>query len=353
MILKGGALLAAYGARRPTRDIDLQARSVQADIEQVKVLVAGIAAFDLDDGLVFDTAAATAHTIRDDDQYSGVRVGVAGTLANARLSLHVDVNVGDPIWPAPSAVDVPRLLGCTITVVGYPLSMVLAEKIVTAVQRGTANTRWRDFADIYLLTRHHRIAGDDLRGSLNEVAAYRRVRLHRWPRSWSATPRWANRDGRRGIDAAGWALASRLRSASWSMRWSASPTRCCWGHRFRMPGIPRLIAGADADRVTAARPRSARSSDLVVDDLSTSKWSSQVNLRSVGNAVDDVLAPGVSLRPGPGRAPPAHDRLPRPGHAPVARIRSRRAVRPAGSSRWRRRRRPRSGRRRGSGWSRR
>lgn len=177
LILKGGALLAAYGARRPTRDIDLQARSVQADIEQVKVLVAGIAAFDLDDGLVFDTAAATAHTIRDDDQYSGVRVGVAGTLANARLSLHVDVNVGDPIWPAPSAVDVPRLLGGNITVVGYPLSMVLAEKIVTAVQRGTANTRWRDFADIYLLTRHHRIAADDLRGSLNEVAAYRRVRL--------------------------------------------------------------------------------------------------------------------------------------------------------------------------------
>ena len=26
-----------------------------------------------------------------------------------------------------------------------------AEKIVTALQRGTANTRWRDFADIYLL----------------------------------------------------------------------------------------------------------------------------------------------------------------------------------------------------------
>lgn len=30
--------------------------------------------------------------------------------------------------------------------------MVLAEKLVTAVQRGTANTRWRDFADVYLLT---------------------------------------------------------------------------------------------------------------------------------------------------------------------------------------------------------
>jgi hypothetical protein len=45
---------------------------------------------------------------------------------------------------------VPRLLGGSITVRGYPLSMVFAEKIVTAVQRGTVNTRWRDYADIVL-----------------------------------------------------------------------------------------------------------------------------------------------------------------------------------------------------------
>jgi hypothetical protein len=36
--------------------------------------------------------------------------------------------------------------------------MVLAEKIITAVQRGTANTRWRDFVDVYLLTGAHRLS---------------------------------------------------------------------------------------------------------------------------------------------------------------------------------------------------
>lgn len=35
---------------------------------------------------------------------------------------------------------------------GYPRVMVLAEKIVTAIQRGTANTRWRDFVDIVALS---------------------------------------------------------------------------------------------------------------------------------------------------------------------------------------------------------
>lgn len=33
--------------------------------------------------------------------------------------------------------------------------MVYSEKIVTAVARGTVNTRWRDFADMYLLARRH------------------------------------------------------------------------------------------------------------------------------------------------------------------------------------------------------
>jgi len=95
---------------------------------------------------VFDPAGATARTIRDEDRYSGARVSLTATLSNARLSLHVDVNVGDPIWPAPTTVQVPRLLGGSITVTGYPLPMVPAEKITTAVQRGTANTRWRDIA---------------------------------------------------------------------------------------------------------------------------------------------------------------------------------------------------------------
>lgn len=48
--------------------------------------------------------------------------------------------------------------------------MVLAEKIVTATERGTANTRWRDFADIYLLTTIHTIPADTTRRAIHVVA---------------------------------------------------------------------------------------------------------------------------------------------------------------------------------------
>ena len=66
-------------------------------------------------------------------------------------TFHIDVSVGDPVWPAPEMIELPCLLEGSVQQRGYPAEAVLAEKIVTAGQRGTVNTRWRDFADIYLL----------------------------------------------------------------------------------------------------------------------------------------------------------------------------------------------------------
>lgn len=156
-VLKGGVLLAAYDTRRPTRDIDLRGRNVDGEPEAVRVLIAEIASADLGDGVVFDTASTRVEIIRDEDEYQGVRVVMGATLATARMVFHVDVNVGDPVVPPERSVELPRLLGGMLRIAGYPLAMVHAEKILTAVERGTANTRWRDFADIATLAVHHDI----------------------------------------------------------------------------------------------------------------------------------------------------------------------------------------------------
>jgi hypothetical protein len=170
-------LLAAYDTRRPTRDIDLQATHLAGDADTVLALVRDIAAVHKDDGLAYDAGSATAEVIRDEEEYSGVRVRLVGHLSRARIPFHVDVNVGDPIVPPPAQVEVPRLLGGAITVRGYPLSMVFAEKIVTAVQRGTVNTRWRDYADIALLSAAHDVDGDELAASIDVVATHRNATL--------------------------------------------------------------------------------------------------------------------------------------------------------------------------------
>jgi hypothetical protein len=50
-ILKGGALLAAYQARRPTRDIDFAATGMSNEAEAVLQLIRQIAQIPMDDGL--------------------------------------------------------------------------------------------------------------------------------------------------------------------------------------------------------------------------------------------------------------------------------------------------------------
>jgi len=176
-ILKGGVLLAALDARRPTRDIDFAAREIENSAEKVLSAARTIAAISLEDGMEFDSIGATAETIREEDSYSGIRVTLGGTLSRAAIRFHVDVNVGDPIWPAPQQIAIPRLIDGMIAVRGYPLEMVLAEKIATALERGTTNTRWRDFVDIHVLTGRYAINAQTLKSSMQRVAQFRDAEL--------------------------------------------------------------------------------------------------------------------------------------------------------------------------------
>src|ERR1035441_1719003 len=128
-------------------------------------------------GVIFDVDTARAEEIRDEEIYAGVRVTMQARLATAHLHFHIDTNVGDPISPDPKDVHLPRLLGGEIILRGYPLAMVHAEKIVTAIARGTVNTRWRDFADIYMLSRRHAIDGTELTRSTRRVGEHRQVQL--------------------------------------------------------------------------------------------------------------------------------------------------------------------------------
>ncbi|WP_199433785.1 nucleotidyl transferase AbiEii/AbiGii toxin family protein [Qaidamihabitans albus] len=177
LVLKGGVLLAAYAIRRPTADVDIAARRLPGELEDVRDLVAAVAAHKLDDGIEFDTASVSAEQIRDEDEYAGIRVSLTARLASAVVRFHVDVNIGDPIYPQPAEVRLPRLLGGEIVLRGYPLEMVLAEKLVTALERATVNTRWRDFADIYLLASGHAVSAEVLYKAVRKVADHRRVSL--------------------------------------------------------------------------------------------------------------------------------------------------------------------------------
>lgn len=192
-VLKGGVLMAAFAERRPTRDIDFAARGFTNDIPEVEQRVRSILAIPRDDGLEFDVDSVGGEQIRDEADYTGVRVKITARLATAQIALHVDVNFGDPIWPAPTEASLPLLLGGTLRLLGYPDHMVLAEKIVTALERGEQNTRWRDFTDIAAIARTRSVDGSDFQEAIGVVANYRQVVLEPLGPLLSAMPALAQR----------------------------------------------------------------------------------------------------------------------------------------------------------------
>lgn len=175
-ILKGGVLLAAFGNRRPTVDADALARNLAGGEESVAGRVKEIAAIsDPDDGVEFLPETLTTRIIRDDALYSGVRVSMDARIATAIVKLRLDINFGDPVTPAPRFVDLPSLRpdGAPVRVLGYPIETVIAEKLVTAIELGPANTRVRDYADLYTLTGSHDLHATVLRAALHATATFR------------------------------------------------------------------------------------------------------------------------------------------------------------------------------------
>ncbi len=135
-------------------------------------LVSEVARLPFDDGVEFRTDTATSRIIREQAIYSGVRIAMDATIATATVKFRMDVNFGDPITPAPGWVALPplRLSMEPVRVLGYPIETVLAEKIATAIGLGPANTRVRDYADVYALTGIHVITHRTARQALLATA---------------------------------------------------------------------------------------------------------------------------------------------------------------------------------------
>jgi hypothetical protein len=178
-IIKGGMLLAAYHARRPTADLDALARSMANDEDTVRSRVSEIAQLPMADGVDYLHQTATSRIIRDQALYAGVRVTMDCTIATACVKFRLDVNFGDPVTPAPVRVRIPSLRPglLPVRVLGYPVGTVLAEKIATAIALGPANTRVRDYADIYTLTGNHAITHHTARQALLATVRFRGTQL--------------------------------------------------------------------------------------------------------------------------------------------------------------------------------
>ncbi|TFD63086.1 nucleotidyl transferase AbiEii/AbiGii toxin family protein [Cryobacterium ruanii] len=176
-VLKGGVLRAAYRLRRPTSDIDMEAVNLHVDAAHLLAVVDAVAAVSVDDALAIDPARTNIRLIREGDDYSGLRVKIFAHVYTSAVSFHLDISTGDPIWPNPRTVTVPQILGGEFEMLGYPLVMVVAEKAVTMLTRGTTSTRWRDIVDLRNFSLSHDFSASEVRGAAQRVADFRRVPL--------------------------------------------------------------------------------------------------------------------------------------------------------------------------------
>jgi hypothetical protein len=155
-----------------TKDADLATVGVANEEAGIATVVRAIIAVALDDELAFDETTIRTELMRDDAEYHGVRVRLEALLSTARITTTLDFSFGD--LHRSVVIELPELLGTgTIRLGSYPPELTLAEKIATMMSRRELNTRDRDFADVWVLTRSLEISARSLRAAIVDVAAHR------------------------------------------------------------------------------------------------------------------------------------------------------------------------------------
>ena len=151
-VLKGGMLVASLlGVNvRATMDIDTTVKALPLTINDIERIINEICLIDIDDNVSFKITQI--ETIMDDFDYPGVRVHMEGYLDKLKQPIKIDVSTDDVITP--SAIEYKYKLlfeDRTIDLYTYNIETMLAEKMQTIINRGLANTRMRDYYDVYEL----------------------------------------------------------------------------------------------------------------------------------------------------------------------------------------------------------
>ena len=173
-VLKGAMLLTAWFTEphRATRDLDLLGfgdPGSEAMLEAFRAILAD----EVDDGVQFDLHALRVDRIREELEYGGLRLRTTASIAGARVAVTVDIGFGDATEPGAEVMDYPTMLDFPAPRIrAYSRETVIAEKFQAMVMFGRANSRMKDFYDIWLISRSGQI--DDNRLALAIAATFAR-----------------------------------------------------------------------------------------------------------------------------------------------------------------------------------
>jgi predicted nucleotidyltransferase component of viral defense system len=177
--LKGAMLMRHWldDPHRPTRDLDLLGFG-DSDPELTLKIFREICAVKADDAVVFDVDGLVVDRVRDESGYSGLRLKTYATVDGARVRVVIDIGYGDATEPGLNDIELPVLLDQPApNLRAYPYETVIAEKFQAMVALGLANSRLKDFYDIWILAQTYAFKDDRLARAIAATFARRKTEI--------------------------------------------------------------------------------------------------------------------------------------------------------------------------------
>jgi predicted nucleotidyltransferase component of viral defense system len=154
-VLKGGFLIASMIGvdARSTKDLDATIIGLPLTQERMIQVFTEICVVKPDDDPIA-LRPVSIKEIRDEDEYGGFRIGFKAKIYQSiEPEIKIDVSTGDVITPHEIKYQHHLLTeDRSIIVMAYNLETSLAEKLEACISNGVANTRAKDYYDIYTLT---------------------------------------------------------------------------------------------------------------------------------------------------------------------------------------------------------
>ena len=152
-VVKGGMLIAAIVGldTRSTMDLDTTLRNLPLTEEKITEAIDAICKIDMKDDVIF--TVKSIEPIRKDDIYGGYCVRLDAVYDTIITPLSIDVSTGDVITPDAVKYEFSGIFDedIRISLWGYNIETVIAEKVDTILRRGVFTTRSRDYYDVYIL----------------------------------------------------------------------------------------------------------------------------------------------------------------------------------------------------------
>ena len=163
-VLKGAMLMMSWfdDPHRGTRDLDLLGFGDPSE-DAMLTTFRNILSQDVEDGVVFDPETLRVDSIREELDYGGLRLRAIASIGGARINLTIDIGFGDALEPEAEVVDYPVMLDLPAPRLrAYARETVIAEKFQAMVALGRANSRMKDFYDVWILSRSFSFEDDRL-----------------------------------------------------------------------------------------------------------------------------------------------------------------------------------------------